>query len=57
MAGGVGHMGGLTNPRPGVEDTDPVILIPGGLPCLERGRLLQKKVTSHVHCYVNLPVV
>ena len=44
MAGGVGHMGGLTNPpAPGAEDAEPVILIPVGLPCLKRGRLYQKK--------------
>ena len=39
MEGGVGHMGGLTNPAPGAEDAEPVILIPVGL---KRGRLLKK---------------
>ena len=34
--------GGLTNPAPGAEDAEPVILIPVGLPCLERGRLYKK---------------
>ena len=29
-----------------MEDAEPVILIPMGLPCLERGRLLQKKIDS-----------
>ena len=42
MAGGVGHTGGLTNPRPGAEDAEPVVLMPVGLPCLERGRFIQK---------------
>ena len=42
MAGGVGHTGGLT-PAPGTEDAEPVIIIPVGLPCLERGRLYKKK--------------
>ena len=46
MAGGVGHTGGLTNPAPGAEDAEPVILIPVGLPCLERGRLSKKKSDS-----------
>ena len=34
--------GGLTNPASGAEDAEPVILIPVGLPCLERGRLYKK---------------
>ena len=42
MVGGVGHTGGLTNPAPGAEDAEPVILMQVGLPCLKRGRLLQK---------------
>ena len=29
-------------PAPGAEDAEPVILIPVGLPCLERGRLHKK---------------
>ena len=29
-------------PAPGAEDAEPVILVPVGLPCLERGRLYQK---------------
>ena len=33
----------LQTRAPGAEDAEPVILIPVGLPCLERGRLLQKK--------------
>ena len=43
--GDVGHTGGLTNPRraPGVEDAEPVALIPVGLPCLERGCLVSKE--------------
>ena len=32
-----GHKGGLNNPCPGVENAEPVIVILGGLPCLERG--------------------
>ena len=44
--GGVGHTGGLTTPAPGAEDAEPVILIAVGLPCLERGRRLQKKSRS-----------
>ena len=53
MAGGVGHTGGLTNRPPwrgrcqaGFSNTGghakPVSLIPAGLPCLERGRLVKK---------------
>ena len=42
MVGGVGHTGGLKKPAPGAEDAKPVILIPVGLPCLERGRLIKK---------------
>ena len=38
-------MGGLTNPRPGAEDAEPVFLIPVGLPCLERGRLYKKNLS------------
>ena len=38
----MGHMGGLINPAPGAEDAEPVIQIPVGLPCLERGRLVKK---------------
>ena len=30
MVGGVGHTGGLTNPHPGAEDAESVILIPEG---------------------------
>ena len=33
-------------PDPGAEDAKPVILIPVGLPCLERGRLYKKKFFS-----------
>ena len=34
----MGHMGGLINPAPGVDNTEPVFQIPVGLPSLERGR-------------------
>ena len=46
MAGGVGQMGGLTNPGPGAEDSEPVILVPVGLPCLKKGRLVKKRLPS-----------
>ena len=42
MEGGVGHTGVLTKPAPGAEHAKPVIQIPVGLPCLERGHLFQK---------------
>ena len=34
--------GGLKKTRPGVDDAKSVLLMPVSLPCLERGRLLQK---------------
>ena len=37
MVGGVGHKGGLRNPRPGAENAEPVIVTLVGLPRLERG--------------------
>ena len=43
MAGAMGHTCGLINPAPGAENAEPVLLIPVGLPCLKRGRLLQRK--------------
>ena len=49
MAGGMGHTGGLTNPAPGVEDAEPVILIPVGLSCLKRGRLLKKTPNQEIN--------
>ena len=42
MVGGVGHTGGLT---PDAEDAEPVLLIPVGLPCLERGHFKKKSKT------------
>ena len=36
IAGGVGHMGGLTTPTPGAEDAVPVILISVGFSCLKK---------------------
>ena len=56
MAGGVGHTGGLTNPRPGTEDAEPVILIPEDLPCPERGRLFKKRHTAQFFGHIPLVV-
>ena len=42
MAGGMRHTGGLTTPAPGAEEAKLVILIPMGLPCLERGLFVKK---------------
>ena len=36
--GDMGHMGGLINPRPGVDNTERFLQILLGLPSLERGR-------------------
>ena len=48
--------GGLTNPRPGAEDAEPVILVPVGLPCLERGRLYKKRLGGPLVKSLNLGV-
>ena len=53
MAGGVGHTGGLKNPAPGAEDAEPVFLRPMGLPCFERGHLLQERSTNCYNGYSN----
>ena len=38
----MGHMGGLINSAPGMDNTEPVFQIPVGLPSLERGRGVKK---------------
>ena len=38
-----GHKGGKKT-APGADDTEPVIQVPVGLPCLERGRHAKKEV-------------
>ena len=45
-----GCTGGLTNPAPGAEDAKLVIIIPVGLPCLERGRLYKKLTFMELKC-------
>ena len=42
MEGDIGHMGGLINPAPGGDNTEPVFQIPVGLSSLERGRRVKK---------------
>ena len=41
----LGHKGGLTNPYPGAEDVEPVVLIPVDLPSLSRGHRDEKKAS------------
>ena len=42
----MGHMGGLINPRPGADNTEPVFQIPVGLPSLKRGRCVKKDISD-----------
>ena len=46
MEGDMGHMGGLINPAPGADNTEPVFQIPVGLPSLKRGRSVKKQETT-----------
>ena len=39
----MGHTGGLINPAPGADNTEPVFQILVGLPNLERGRRVKKR--------------
>ena len=42
MEADMGNMGGLINPAPGADNTEPVFQIPVGLPSLERGCRVKK---------------
>ena len=44
----LGRTGGLTDPCPGAEDVQPVLVIPVYLPCLNRGHR-DKKVEENMH--------
>ena len=43
MEGDMGLKGGLINPAPGTDNTEPVFQIPVGLPSLVRGRRVKKR--------------
>ena len=55
VCGSHGRIGGLTNPCPGAESVEPVIVTPKDLPCLERGHHTQKAIfrqlvmVAHLH--------
>ena len=52
--GGVGHVGGLI-PAPGTDDAlQLVLLIPVGLPCLERGRMMSETCFMKLRAQVKL---
>ena len=49
----MGHTGGIITSAPGAEDAEPVIQILVGLPCLERGCLVKRKIKAQNACQLD----